>query len=52
VCQAFGKLQPKKGHGLAQIGQQEPVSDYDITHWTHMDDMKFFSPSLSLLDDM
>jgi hypothetical protein len=43
VCQAFSKLQPQMEHGLAQIGQQEPVSHYNNTQWTHMDDMKWSS---------
>jgi hypothetical protein len=36
-------LKPKKVIGLAQNGHQEPVSHHNITHWTQMDDMKWFS---------
>jgi hypothetical protein len=36
-------LKPKKVIGLAQNGHQEPVSHHNIIHWTHMDDMKWFT---------
>jgi hypothetical protein len=42
-CQPFCHLQPKKWHGLAHMGAQELVWHCIITHWTHMDDMEWFS---------
>jgi hypothetical protein len=39
---SFGQLKPKNEIGMAQIGHQEHVSHPNITHWTHMDDMKWF----------
>jgi hypothetical protein len=47
ICWQCAKLlascQPQMEHGLAKIGQQEPVSYHNITHWTHMDYMKWSS---------
>ena len=42
-CQMFSQLQPKKVHEWAQIGHQELVSHHIITHWIHVDDMKWLS---------
>ena len=39
----FGRLKPKNEVGVAQIGHQELVSHHIITHWIHMDDMKWLS---------
>jgi hypothetical protein len=41
--QAFGRIQPKNGLGLAKMGHQELVSQQNITHWSHMEDMEWSS---------
>ena len=40
--QSIGQLEPKNESGMAQIGHQEHVSHHNITHWTHMDGLKWF----------
>ena len=40
---SFGQeVKPKSEIGMAQIGHQEHVSHHNITHWTHMDGLKWF----------
>jgi hypothetical protein len=39
----FSPHQSKTWHGLTQMGHQELVAHQSITHWIHMEDMKWFS---------
>ena len=39
----MSQLKPKNEIGMAEIGGQRHVLHCNITHWTHMDDMKWFS---------
>ena len=36
----FWQNRPKNGVGLAEMGHQELVSQQNITHWSHMEDME------------
>ena len=34
------------GHGMSKISHTEPSQHCNITHWTHMEKMKWFSSAL------
>ena len=34
----FGRVQPKNGLGLAEMGHQELVSQQNSTHWSHVEE--------------
>jgi hypothetical protein len=39
----FAKQKSKTGHEVTQMGHQELFTHQNITHWIHMEEMKWFS---------
>ena len=35
-----------RGHGMSKISHTEPSQHGNITHWTHMEEMKWFSSAM------
>jgi hypothetical protein len=48
ICQTFGYLQCQgdMGHGMSKISHTEPSQHFNITHWTHMEEIKWFGSVL------
>ena len=46
LCQTFGKATVPRGHDMSKISLGEPSQHGNITHWTHMEDMKWSSSGL------
>ena len=46
ICQTFWPAAVPDRHGMSKIGHVEPSQHDNITHWTHMEEMKWFSSAL------
>jgi hypothetical protein len=48
ICQMFCQQQwaVTRAHGISKISHTEPSHHCTITHWTHMEEMKWFSSSV------
>jgi hypothetical protein len=42
ICQTYGQQQCQEDHGMSKISHSEPSKHCNITHWTHMEEMKWF----------
>jgi hypothetical protein len=46
ICQTFRPATVPQGHGVSKISGTEPSQHGFIAHWTHMEEMKWFSSAL------
>ena len=46
ICQTFGQRQHRADHGVSKISHTEPSQHCNITHWIHMEEMKWFSSAM------
>jgi hypothetical protein len=46
ICQTFLPTAVPRRHGMPNISQTEPSQHCNITHWTHMEEMKWFSSAM------
>jgi hypothetical protein len=46
ICQAFWPAAVTRRHGMTKISHREPYHHCNITHWTHMEEMKLFSSAM------
>ena len=46
ICQTFWPAAVPRRHSMSKICQTAPSQHCNITHWTHMDEMKWFSSAM------
>ena len=46
ICQTFWPATVPRGHAMSKIGHTKPSYHGNITHWTHMEEMKWSSSSI------
>jgi hypothetical protein len=49
ICQFFLPGTAPRGHGMSKISLTEPSYHGNITHWTHMEEMKWSNSCLIII---